>query len=269
MYKLRLGVSVSGLYGTNLNKNFEHQIKKLKKLGFDSIDLDITGCWRQDVFEKRIYEFGSYMQVLKENDMFLNGIHVPFGGYLDISSRNEELRQSSLALAVKIFDALDKYNPNCYIFHSSNEPITDEERPKLLDKLVDSLKYLRSKTSTMICIENLPRSCLLNTAKEVKELISRVENINVCLDANHFLQEKTEDAILEIGNVIGTLHISDHDYIDEKHWLPYQGLIAWQQVISSLDKIGYNGVFTYEVSANYDYEQIKDNFDQIFDTYNK
>ena len=269
MYKLRLGVSVSGLYGTNLNRNFEHQIKRLKKLGFDSIDLDITGCWRKDVYEERLSEYGPFMQILKENDMFFNGVHLPFGGYADISSRNEELRLETLNLAVKTFNALDKYKPNCYIFHGSNEPITDEERPKLLDKLVDSLKFLRSKTTTMICIENLPRTCLLNTAKEVNEVISRVENINVCLDVNHFLKEKTQDAILEIGGVIKTLHISDHDYVDEKHWLPGQGSIDWQKVISSLDKIGYNGVFNYEVSANYDYEQIKENFDKIFDTYNK
>lgn len=269
MYKLKLGVFISALYGASVNKNFEYQIKKIKQLGFESVDLDITGSWQKEPFEENLYKLEPLINIIRSNDLFLNAIHMPFSGYLDISSRNEMIKNDSLELSVKVFNELDKYKPKCYIFHASNEPISNEERSKIFDNLVNSLKYLRTKTSTMICVENLPRTCLLNSTKEIIDLLSSVEGINICLDTNHFLQDKVEDAILKIGNKITTLHISDHDYIDEKHWLPGQGSIDWQKVVSSLEKIGYNGIFNYEVSSNYAYEQIKENFDNIFETYNK
>ena len=52
MYKLKLGVSVGVIYENTVSVNFEHQIKNLKELGFDSIDINLFGCRRMEVYEK-------------------------------------------------------------------------------------------------------------------------------------------------------------------------------------------------------------------------
>ena len=66
-----------------------------------------------------------------------------------------------------------------------------------------------------------------------------------------------------LGNRVKTLHISDHDYLDEQHWLPGEGKINWKEVVSALKEIGYEGVFNYEVESTYAVEQIKDNFENF------
>lgn len=269
MYKLKLGVSVASMVENHINVNFEYQIKKLKRLGFDSIDLNAYGCRKKDVFLGFLNDFKKFADVLKENDMILNAIHMPFGAYGDLSTPDEKQRLEVLDVAVQVFSVLDTLKPNYYVFHGSGDPIPDNLREQMLGNLVRSLNYLTDKTNVQICIENLPRTCLLNTTQELNELLKKVPKVCVCLDTNHFLTEKTEDAILKIGNVIKTTHVSDFDYIDEKHWLPTQGSIDWQKVIGALEKIGYNGVFNYELCSNYDYEQIKENYDKLFNEYNK
>lgn len=269
MYRLKLGVSVGLIYENTLNVNFEHQIKRLKKIGFDSVDLNLFGSNRPIVYEQLFNAIPDYVKIIRENGLFLNGVHLPFGAIFDISSPDEEQAKRSLEFGVKVFNEVDKLKPNCYIIHGSGDGVPDYLRSEMFERLVKALNYLSTKTTCTICVENLPRVCLLNTVAEIKSALEKIPNVRLCLDTNHFLEEKVEDAICELGNVIKTTHISDHDYVDERHWLPTQGKIDWQKVISSLEKVGYDGVFNYELCPQYDYEQIKQNFDQLFSNYNK
>ena len=269
MYKLKLGVSVGTIYENTVNVNFEHQILKLKKLGFDSIDLNLFGCRRLSVYDECLNKLPEFFKIVRDNGLIVNGVHMPFGGVMDISTPDKQQLKESLDLAVKIFSVVDKLKPNCYIFHGSGEPIPQNLREEMKDILADSLNFLTSKTDIPVCIENLPRTCLLNTSNELNEFLKVVPKTFVCVDTNHFLTEKTENAIINIGSIIKTLHVSDFDYVDERHWLPGQGSIDWQKVISALEKIGYDGVFNYELCPNYDFEQIKENYDKLFELYNK
>ena len=52
-----------------------------------------------------------------------------------------------------------------------------------------------------------------------------------------------------------TVHDSDYDFIDERHFIPGQGKIDWKQLVSALVSSGYSGPFMYEVNihgASYD-----------------
>ena len=71
--------------------------------------------------------------------------------------------------------------------------------------------------------------------------------MRVCCDTNHLLSENLPDFIRRIGNKIVTLHVSDYDGIDEKHWLPGEGILDWQEVLTALSEIGYNGPWLYEM----------------------
>ena len=51
-----------------------------------------------------------------------------------------------------------------------------------------------------------------------------------------------------IGSSIVTLHVSDYDFIDERHMLPGEGKVDWKAVIEHLERLDYNGPWMYEVS---------------------
>ena len=56
--------------------------------------------------------------------------------------------------------------------------------------------------------------------------------------------------IKNVGRKIVTLHVSDYDFIDERHLLPLKGKNDWKAILASLEKdAGYRGPFLYEVSG--------------------
>ena len=129
------------------------------------------------------------------------------------------------------------------------------------------MKALSGVSKSPIVLENLPRTCLLNTSEEMLWLCKKVKNLRFCLDTNHFLRERTHEAIEKLKGKIVTMHVSDHNYVNEQHWLPGKGTIEWDKLLSALEKIGYNGVFNYELGV--ELEEVKANFDELFTTYNQ
>jgi len=124
-------------------------------------------------------------------------------------------------------------------------------------------------TKTPIAVESLPRTCLFNTAAEGIAIIDAIPaGVGACVDVNHFLQEKSEDAVRALGCRILTTHISDHDYVDERHWLPGEngGKIDWMALLAAFEAVGYQGVFNYEATGTL--PEIKENYDRLFAAYN-
>jgi sugar phosphate isomerase/epimerase len=111
-----------------------------------------------------------------------------------------------------------------------------------------ALAGIGAREGVTVCVENLPRSCLGNTAEELAGIVAADSRLRVCFDVNHLMQE-THAAFMErIGSLIATLHISDYDFFNERHWLPGEGKIDWKGLADGLDAIGYKDAFTYELS---------------------
>ena len=55
------------------------------------------------------------------------------------------------------------------------------------------------------------------------------------------------DFVRAVGKKIVTTHVSDYDFVDEKHWLPGEGKVDWQALVQALKDVGYNGPWLYEI----------------------
>ncbi len=261
MYNLRLGRSIS------FNDNFERGIAEAEKAGLDTLDFDLCANWRERKKEIEQYKkIPEGLKIINSSRLKLNGVHISFGATWEFSDLDEEIRQNAVNLTKEVFNKVDKAKPFCYILHGSWEPIKDDVRTQRLDRLKKSLAELRGFTETRLCLEDLPRTCLGNTSKEILDVLRDVDGIDVCLDSNHFLKELPQDAVLVLGDKIKTTHISDYDFIDERHLLPGKGKIDWNAFIGALEKVGYDGVFNYEVNASA--EEIKENYVKLFENYN-
>ena len=40
-----------------------------------------------------------------------------------------------------------------------------------------------------------------------------------------------------------------YNFLDEQHWLPYEGNNDWKTIVSLLEKAGYGGPFMYELGC--------------------
>lgn len=211
-----------------------------------------------DVIELSIPDFDGFdfAAVRSLSDKYGVGVwslHLPFMPFenIDISSADETVRKGTLKLLDDIIDRAADIGVDKFIVHPSGEPIPEEDREERMKNSMQSLDHLAERAAeygAVIAVEDLPRTCLGRNSDEILRLISVNERLRVCFDVNHLLSEDTCDFAEKLGEKIVTLHISDYDFIDERHWLPGEGDIKWQGLLSTLEKIGYNGAWMYEVS---------------------
>ena len=115
---------------------------------------------------------------------------------------------------------------------------------------IGRLALAAKEIGVMLCIENLPRTCLGRNSDEILQLIANYPEVMVCFDSNHLLKEDHAHFFEQVGNRIGTIHASDYDRKDERHWLPGKGIIDWSDFLRKLKQSGYNGVFMYEIRSS-------------------
>ena len=129
-------------------------------------------------------------------------------------------------------------------------PFSREEQMKHVMDFLDELAEYAHPKNARIALENLPRNCLGNRPEEILHMISVNDKVKVCFDFNHSLLQPTEDFIKAVGSHIVTVHVSDRDHINERHWLPGEGVVDWKRVMDQFDEIGYQGIWMYEVKPD-------------------
>ena len=178
--------------------------------------------------------------------------HLPFSREIHIASPDEEHRTKMVSYLKSMIEKACAVGIRRFVIHPSTEPISDEERPAQMaasKKSLAELAQFADERGAILCVEDLPRTCLGHTADEVAELISADDRLMVCFDVNHLLTTygcTHREFIEKLGHRIVTTHMSDYDFIDEKHFFPGYGMINWKEVVELLEQADYNGPFLYE-----------------------
>lgn len=242
--KWRLGISIPGL-----RPHTQEEIDAIRAAGFDCIEAS-CGVERDETVITQT------LKTLKTQcdraGLDVWSVHIPFSRQEDVANRNEAQRQQMLELSAKYLKwGNELLDAQTFVIHPSSEPIPDAERPTAFSLCVQSFRQLHEKAKSMnsvLCMENIPRTCLANTSREAMEILSAVApDMKMCFDANHLLQETPEHFVdgIEKGRIF-TTHISDYDWIDERHWIPFEGKTDWTLVMAALVNQGFQGPFLYE-----------------------
>lgn len=186
----------------------------------------------------------------KQSGLALWSYHLPFCPFekIEISTKN------SSAQTIEYFKELIRKGTDIgidkFVIHPSGEPIEENDRAERMKWAKDSLHTLAEfadQNGARIAVEDLPRTCLGRNSKEILELLEAHEKLCVCFDTNHLLSEDPVEFVHEVGARIATLHVSDYDFVNERHWLPGEGKLDWQALLAALKETGYAGAFMYEL----------------------
>ncbi len=272
MYRLNLGISVRLFNKDGRNEKFSQELKAIKSEGFQSVEVSLgrVGGYKMNM-EKCMLQVEDGLKEVLDEGLILNSIHMPFQRFIYISSYDEGVRAWAIDEFRKLISICDNYNPAHYVFHSKmgtkEEGLWDLRKPALIRSFQDMV----ASTINNVCMENMVGS-FPNTVAAMREILEQVPNGKCCIDTNHFLYDKTQDAILALGEWLTTIHVSDYDGVYEKHWLPKQGVNNWMKIIGALQTVGYNGAFTYEVESQkygYSFADIRANYEKLFEEYDK
>jgi sugar phosphate isomerase/epimerase len=178
-------------------------------------------------------------------------IHLPFSGELDISHPDAARRNFAMQTNGELIEAAAGAGVKVAVVHPSSEPIPDAARRERLERSRDNLRILADmakRAGMRLAVENLPRTCLGNHSRDILYLLE-VDDLYAAYDTNHLLIQDNVEFIGAVGDRIITLHVSDYDFIDERHWLPLEGKNDWKAIVAALDAAGYDGPWMYEVSS--------------------
>ncbi len=186
----------------------------------------------------------------KQYSITFNSLHIPFSPFSEIDPSNKKLAEYTFEYFSAIMEKASVTGVDKFIIHPSGEPIDDSERADRMECAINTLAKLSKvaqKYNAIVAVENLPRTCLGKNSDEILQLISGDDQLRVCFDTNHLLDEDPVEFIHKIGNKIITTHVSDYDYVNERHWLPGEGKTDWQALIKALRDVNYNGPWLYEM----------------------
>lgn len=193
-------------------------------------------------------------------------VHLPFGPDWELCSCDDQIRNGAVNAYVKVIQYCSVLQPKRYILHPGFPNVPDEERAQRIENFRHSLSILSNVACpAKVAVENMAYDCLGNTSEELISLVDGLDNVCVCCDMNHWLHEKNYDAIYKLGSRIETVHISDYDEVQEKHWLPGKGVSDWNKIIEALYFIGYQGPFLYETVGTG--EVLANNKKMLFDAF--
>ena len=108
--------------------------------------------------------------------------------------------------------------------------------------------------NVILCYENMP--CIGFSISHPHEILKVVQavahpNLGVCLDIGHTTAFSSGISIGEqirnIGSLLKVLHVHDNYGMSDQHNYPGMGITNWNEVRESLDKIGFDGVFSLEL----------------------
>ena len=255
---LLVSISVSaqkGKVGTSISlvgQITPETLAQIKNAGIDYIEVTMNNFVRNKP-ENEVYSKAyQALKDIKDAGLKVWSVHLPYSSVWDVSLIDPVKREEAVVFFEEMIRLAEIFEPECLILHPGADTIKDPDsradRLKCARNSIGRLALVAKEIGALLCIEDLPRTCPGRTADEIDYLTADIPNVKVCFDTNHLLIDTHEDFFRKVGDRIATIHVSDYDRVDEKHWHPLsgRGVIDWPAFCRNLKKCGYKGVFMFE-----------------------
>ena len=198
------------------------------------------------------FPYAAFAVHARDAGVAIRSFHLPFytEETIDPASLDPDVRRRTAELHARYVRIAASMGARIAVVHACLEPVADADRAERLARSRESMAALAevgAAEGVTVCVENLPRSCLGNRAAELAEIVAVDPRLRVCFDTNHLLGESHADFLAALGPLVVTTHVSDYDFVNERHWLPGEGRIDWRALADGLDAIGYADAFNYEL----------------------
>lgn len=132
-----------------------------------------------------------------------------------------------------------------------------EEFWRINKEFLTKLAKVGEKNGVIVCLENMPMNKLsISTPEATLKMVKEIDSpyLRVCLDTGHavVLGVQPGDAVRQIGKeYLACLHVHDNNGERDLHWIPYTGVIDWNDFALALQEIGYEGVLSLETDIGH------------------
>lgn len=236
----------------------EKAIEMIAEAGFEAFDFSFY--WNEHDSFKKIYndcykEYAKHLKnLMKQCNIECNQAHATFKPIQSFDETDEVYSQ-----IVREIEFASLLGAKCIIIHAQFPP---DNFYKHNYKFYKSFEPYCKKFGIKVAVENLfqyinkgniPKG-VFGDPQLLEEFVKKLNSpyFTACLDIGHasMTGSEPEDFISKMdSSVLTALHVQDNDYTGDKHWLPFTGLLNWDNITAALKEINYEGDITLEVMS--------------------
>ncbi|MCD6574076.1 sugar phosphate isomerase/epimerase [Candidatus Aerophobetes bacterium] len=225
---------------------FEEGIRKLAEFGYDGVEISLR---TPELIDKERLK-----KVLEENKISLAGIGTGQAALKDgltFTDPDERIREKAIERIMEQISFASEFSAPVIIGLMRGSLPDNSNREKAIYWAVDACKRccdFAKERGIDIYIEMINRYEVnwLNNVSEGKEFLKKVDKDNLFLHIDTFhmnIEESSfKESILEAEGLIGYVHI-----VDSNRWAPGYGHINFEEILSALKEIGYEGFLSLEI----------------------
>jgi sugar phosphate isomerase/epimerase len=253
----RFGVSTHLFHDRRLDR--EHLVE-IAAHGFECVEVFATRThfdYHDSVAVRSLAEW------LDDTRLVLNSVHAPINASLidgtwgetfsnaiaDDGQRQRAVIEAEAALAVAQTIPYKYLVVHLGVPDTPKPAATDNQRDAAR-RSVQAICEMAQRVGVKIALEIIP-----NRLSTAEALVAMIENdlegsdVGICMDVGHaYMMGDLADAIEACAEHLVTTHLHDNKRKSDDHLTPGEGTIDWPAALMSLQKIGYEGAWMFEVA---------------------
>ena len=257
MGKRQFGVSTHLYHAQRLCRD---HLLEIAAHGFDSVELYAT---RTHFDYHNLSAIADLQGWLAAAGLELSSVHAPtaesftagrWGGSLSLASTDPEARAHAVRETEKALHIARRLPVPVLVAHlgiprtQRSEGAGDSRAAAR--RSMEELLRIAEPLGVRIAVEVIPNE--LSRAGSIVHFVEHdLEGAGICLDFGHaHLDGDVVDAVETVSEHLIATHVHDNRGRSDDHLLPFDGTIDWAGTLLAVQKIGYDGPFTFEIVPN-------------------
>ena len=202
------------------------RLKLIKESGFDA-----TCLWWEDEVYPNLIDVDDMPKMVKDNGLHLDNIHCPYKGVNELWSPNKDERKQVVDSYFGYIDKCKEHDIPYMVMHATDYDYKWGFSPEGIESFT-LLARRAQEVGVKIAVEN-------TRDKEIIDFVlTEIDspNLGLCYDSSHdFIMGQSEGELLKKWKKrLLCTHLSDNDRVEDKHWLPEDGEVAWGKIMPEI-----------------------------------
>lgn len=237
MTKDKLKIGIFSWFGFVMP--LEERLRLIKKTGFNAVSI-----WWEDEEGDWPIKKENIPRIVKNSGLEIENIHAPFSKCNGFWSKDKNLRDDIVKKHITYIEECKEFNIPIMVMHVTEDfglKETNSYGIESIEKIVEA----GEKNGVRVAIENTDNNF------SIHYLLSHIKSsyLGLCFDSSHntIALNKEINLLKLYGDRLFSTHISDSDGVKDRHWLPYDGSIDWEEIKKYFPVDNYNGYLSMEV----------------------
>ena len=255
---MQFGISTHLYHGVRLDRD---HLVEIAAHGFETVEFYATRTHLDYHDERVVTEMAGH---LADAHLRAHSVHAPttdgfrngeWGASYSIAHSDDRARRTAVDETAASIKAANQLGARFVVLHLGVPTMLQTDaRDNRIDAAIRSVEELHAIAEPLevrLALEVIP-----NRIADAGQLVGLLEDrldlsgLGICLDTGHaLLLGDVTDAVETVSGHLLTTHLHDNHGRTDDHLLPFDGAIDWPGVLMAFQKVGYDGVWMFELAG--------------------